>query len=323
MPRCARCRARPTGASKSWSRTTARAPSTAALLASWKPRLGVALIQCLAGASRLSRRRNPQPRHPRLPGRLLHLPRWRLHRAARFRRDPSPAGRARMVRHRQSRAAGRRTNGGGFARRSRARDLGLAEWIAERRHGGVNRLAPILRLPLGPLRKLVSAQTGAPRVPATSRSGAPTSTGSTASMPVFPAGAARIPTSSCGCCTPGVRRKDGRFATGVVHLWHPAADRTQLAANRGQARRRLAQRPSQAGGAADRGVASPQPASFRPARRKAHDCDAMARSTGRDDRRSSPLERAGAVAAARRLLPTGLWWRWRCRCRGRPPRPAS
>ena len=29
----------------------------------------------------------------------------------------------------------------------------------------------------------------------------------------------------------GVRRKDGRFATGVVHLWHPEIDRAQLAAN--------------------------------------------------------------------------------------------
>jgi len=26
----------------------------------------------------------------------------------------------------------------------------------------------------------------------------------------------------------GVRRKDGRFATGVIHLWHPEADRTRL-----------------------------------------------------------------------------------------------
>src|SRR5262249_43374955 len=29
----------------------------------------------------------------------------------------------------------------------------------------------------------------------------------------------------------GLRRKDGRFATGVIHLWHPQADRAQLAAN--------------------------------------------------------------------------------------------
>jgi hypothetical protein len=29
----------------------------------------------------------------------------------------------------------------------------------------------------------------------------------------------------------GVRRKDGTFATGVLHLWHPAAERSFLAAN--------------------------------------------------------------------------------------------
>jgi hypothetical protein len=29
----------------------------------------------------------------------------------------------------------------------------------------------------------------------------------------------------------GLRRKDGRFATGVIHLWHAQADRAQLAAN--------------------------------------------------------------------------------------------
>ena len=35
----------------------------------------------------------------------------------------------------------------------------------------------------------------------------------------------------------GVRRKDGVFATGVLHLWHPQADRAQLSANE----RRLSQ----------------------------------------------------------------------------------
>jgi hypothetical protein len=29
----------------------------------------------------------------------------------------------------------------------------------------------------------------------------------------------------------GVRRKDGRFATGVLHLWHPEADRSRLVEN--------------------------------------------------------------------------------------------
>jgi hypothetical protein len=28
-----------------------------------------------------------------------------------------------------------------------------------------------------------------------------------------------------------VRRKDGVFATGVIHLWHPEADRSQLPEN--------------------------------------------------------------------------------------------
>src|SRR5262249_22162433 len=29
----------------------------------------------------------------------------------------------------------------------------------------------------------------------------------------------------------GLRRKDGRFATGVIHLWHPQVERAHLAAN--------------------------------------------------------------------------------------------
>jgi predicted glycosyltransferase involved in capsule biosynthesis len=32
----------------------------------------------------------------------------------------------------------------------------------------------------------------------------------------------------------GVRRKDGRFATGVLHLWHREADRSGLGANERQ-----------------------------------------------------------------------------------------
>lgn len=34
----------------------------------------------------------------------------------------------------------------------------------------------------------------------------------------------------------GVRRKDGRFATGVLHLWHPEADRSRLEQNDRQLR---------------------------------------------------------------------------------------
>ena len=59
----------------------------------------------------------------------------------------------------------------------------LSRWLGHRKRGGVNRLAGVLRLPLGPL-------------------------------------------LHCG-----LRRKYGRFATGVIHLWHAQADRAQLAAN--------------------------------------------------------------------------------------------
>jgi len=30
----------------------------------------------------------------------------------------------------------------------------------------------------------------------------------------------------------GTRRKDGQFATGVLHLWHPDSDRSSLIENR-------------------------------------------------------------------------------------------
>ena len=41
----------------------------------------------------------------------------------------------------------------------------------------------------------------------------------------------------------GVRRKDGRFATGVLHLWHPQNDRSQFAGQPGAARRGHRRRP--------------------------------------------------------------------------------
>ena len=130
--------------------------------------------------------------------RLLHLPRRRLHRAAGFRRRPSPARRARLVRHRQPHPAVARVDRAHAARRARARAAGAspAGWRSAR-SGGVNRLAPLLR---------PAARAAAQARPrrwqgargATWRSGAPISTGSTASMRRSAAGAARIPTSSSG-----------------------------------------------------------------------------------------------------------------------------
>jgi glycosyltransferase involved in cell wall biosynthesis len=103
--------------------------------------------------------------------------------------------------------------------------------LRERLRGGVNRLLPTLRLPLGPLRKLkVTSWDGA----------------QTCNLAVARADLDRIDGFDCAytgwgledsdlvvrLLHAGFRRKDGRFATGVLHLWHPPNDRTQLPVNR-------------------------------------------------------------------------------------------
>jgi glycosyltransferase involved in cell wall biosynthesis len=106
----------------------------------------------------------------------------------------------------------------------------LSEWIDQRRRGGVNRLAAVLPLPLGPLRKLRPGKWLGAR---------------SCNLAVWRADLDRIDgfdASFSGwgredsdllvrLIHAGVRRKDGRFATGVIHLWHPEEDRTQLGAN--------------------------------------------------------------------------------------------
>jgi glycosyltransferase involved in cell wall biosynthesis len=102
--------------------------------------------------------------------------------------------------------------------------------LRERLRGGVNRLLPTLRLPLGPLRKLkVRSWEGA----------------QTCNLAVARADLDRIDGFDCAytgwgledsdlvvrLLHAGLRRKDGRFATGVLHLWHPHNDRSQLPAN--------------------------------------------------------------------------------------------
>lgn len=107
----------------------------------------------------------------------------------------------------------------------------FAMLLQQRLRGGVNRLLPTLRLPLGPLRKLrrdswENAQT--------------------CNLAVAREDLDRIDGFDCAytgwgledsdlvvrLLHAGVRRKDGRFATGVLHLWHPQNDRSQLPANR-------------------------------------------------------------------------------------------
>ena len=105
-----------------------------------------------------------------------------------------------------------------------------SEWIAQRRRGGVNRLAALLHLPLGPVRKHGPRHWRGARSCnlAVWRSDLDGVDGFDASF----AGWGREDSDLLiRLLHAGLRRKDGRFATGVIHLWHPEADRAQLAAN--------------------------------------------------------------------------------------------
>jgi glycosyltransferase involved in cell wall biosynthesis len=107
---------------------------------------------------------------------------------------------------------------------------GLRDWSAQRWRGGVNRLAAVLRLPLGPLRRLRSAAWRGAR---------------SCNLAVWRRDLDRVDGfdadySGWGkedsdiivrLLHAGLRRKDGVFATGVVHLWHADADRSSLTDN--------------------------------------------------------------------------------------------
>jgi FkbM family methyltransferase len=100
------------------------------------------------------------------------------------------------------------------------------EWL----RGGVNRLSPALRLPLGPLRKLHrNAWEGAQTCNlAVARSDLDCVDGFDASYVGWGLEDSDLIVRLLHA---GVRRRDGRFATGVLHLWHPRNDRSQLPAN--------------------------------------------------------------------------------------------
>ena len=106
----------------------------------------------------------------------------------------------------------------------------LVDWAGQRLHGGINRLAALIPLPLGPVRKrLARAWRGARAANlAIWRADLDAVDGFDASF----AGWGREDSDMfVRLMRAGVRRKDGRFATGVLHLWHPDADRSQLPEN--------------------------------------------------------------------------------------------
>jgi glycosyltransferase involved in cell wall biosynthesis len=205
-------------------------PATAAVVADWKPRIGVA---------------------------LMHV--WHEHRefrAAEMRNRAIHASRGAycvfldgdcLVRPDFIATHRRLAEGGWFVTGNRAllsaeltarvlRDgaepetWGICAWIAQRWRAGVNRLGPVLRLPLGPLRKLrPHAWQGARSCNlAVWRSDLDRVDGFDAN---FSGWGREDSDLLVRLLRSGVRRKDGVFATGVLHLWHAEADRARLAEN--------------------------------------------------------------------------------------------
>ena len=110
---------------------------------------------------------------------------------------------------------------------------GFGRWLGERWRGGVNRLSALLHLPLGPLRRLRQhAWRGARSCNlAIWRSDLERVDGYDADYSGWGKEDSDIIVRLLHA---GVRRKDGVFATGVLHLWHPEADRASLSGNEGK-----------------------------------------------------------------------------------------
>jgi glycosyltransferase involved in cell wall biosynthesis len=106
----------------------------------------------------------------------------------------------------------------------------FVEWAWLRAQGDINRLAPLVTLPLGPLRRLQGHSWRSARGGnlAIWKSDLLAVDGFDANFRGWGREDSDI---ILRLMRNGVQRKDGRFATGVIHLWHPENDRSQLADN--------------------------------------------------------------------------------------------
>jgi glycosyltransferase involved in cell wall biosynthesis len=104
------------------------------------------------------------------------------------------------------------------------------KWVKERLRGGVNRLTAVPRLPLGPMRKLAARQWRGARSCnlAVWRCDLDRVDGFDAKFSGWGREDSDLLIRLIHC---GIHRKDGRFSTGVIHLWHTDADRARLSAN--------------------------------------------------------------------------------------------
>lgn len=116
--------------------------------------------------------------------------------------------------------------------RLRPGDWPLSTWLKLRLRGDANRIAPLLPLPLGPLRNgKANAWRGARTCNlAVWRSDFENVDGFDAS---FTGWGREDSDLALRLLHAGVRRKQGTFATGVLHLWHLPADMSQLTVNDG------------------------------------------------------------------------------------------
>jgi glycosyltransferase involved in cell wall biosynthesis len=107
---------------------------------------------------------------------------------------------------------------------------GLEHFLAQRRRGDINRVAPLLGLPLGPLRKLGGRRWQGARAcnVACFRDDLDRVDGFDAA---FTGWGQEDSDLFVRLIRSGVRRKDGRFATGVLHLWHPESEQARLPDN--------------------------------------------------------------------------------------------
>lgn len=173
-------------------------------------------------------------------------------------------------------------------------------WLAERWRGGVNRLAALLSLPLGPLRGLRARAWRGAR---------------SCNMAVWRRDLIRVDGfdaeySGWGkedsdiivrLLHAGVTRRDGTFATGVIHLWHAEADRSALPENE----RKLAQLLASNVVRARRGMSALSAVTQIPAEAVAPFADKDARSVASTEDRAGrialPLRPRILVIALRRL----------------------
>ena len=205
-------------------------PATVVLIEQWKPRLGVALSHVWQEQRgfRAAEIRNRAIRASRgeycvfLDGDCLVRPDFvATHRRLAERGWFVTGNRALMTQALTKEA---------LRRNLEVEQWGTADWIGQRFRGGLNRLAPVLRLPLGPLRKMRPlAWEGARSCNlAAWRADLDCVDGFDAS---FSGWGKEDSDLLVRLLHAGVRRKDGAYATGVLHLWHPEADRSHLAQN--------------------------------------------------------------------------------------------